>query len=205
MAKNKTLEKITVTRALEQNLGLLKAMLGADAFEWVVVWTNPSCEARALASIERMGRIAWLPMRAKVRKPNGRIKVEIDDSAPLFPRYLFVAFPKGGAPDTQSLRGCDGVENFLSLSADGAPAVVKGRDMLRILEESAKTYCQPNYVVPQMLEIGSKIMIATGVGIQIEALVSAYDVARGKVDAQADGLGGKVNVSAPVDRCRLVA
>lgn len=56
--------------------------------DWFVVYTQPNCEARALANLHRQGYEAYMP-RYRRRRNHAR-KVDVVER-PLFPRYLFVA------------------------------------------------------------------------------------------------------------------
>lgn len=60
----------------------------APGQRWYVVQTRPHCEAKAALHLQRQGFGAYLPRYLKRRRHARRIETI---SAPLFPRYLFVA------------------------------------------------------------------------------------------------------------------
>jgi transcriptional antiterminator RfaH len=60
----------------------------APGQRWYVVQTRPHCEAKAALHLQRQGFGAYLPRYLKRRRHARRIDTV---SAPLFPRYLFVA------------------------------------------------------------------------------------------------------------------
>jgi transcriptional antiterminator RfaH len=54
---------------------------------WYVVQSQPNCELKAVANLERQGFSTYLPRYLKRRRHARRVEVV---PAPLFPRYLFV-------------------------------------------------------------------------------------------------------------------
>ena len=60
----------------------------APGQRWYVVHTRPHCEGKAAHHLQRQGFRAYLPRYLKRRRHARRIEIV---SAPLFPRYLFVA------------------------------------------------------------------------------------------------------------------
>jgi transcriptional antiterminator RfaH len=59
-----------------------------DARRWYVVQSQPNAEHKAVAHLERQGFGTYLPRYLKRRRHARRVEVV---SAPLYPRYLFVA------------------------------------------------------------------------------------------------------------------
>lgn len=63
-------------------------MTDLAAKSWYIVRTHPRAEVRAALNLERQGFPVYLPRYLKRRRHARRVEVV---SAPLFPRYLFVA------------------------------------------------------------------------------------------------------------------
>lgn len=59
------------------------------AAAWLVVYTHPHAETKALANLRRQGYDGYLPLCRRWRRHARRREIV---KRPLFPRYLFVAF-----------------------------------------------------------------------------------------------------------------
>jgi transcription antitermination factor NusG len=192
---------IPVTTALKSDYALMRALVTVKALEWIVIMTNPSCEERALASLAAAGLIVYRPMEPVTRK-RGRNPKTVDASRPFFPRYVFVALDRSAGQFAEMVRVCDGVENILSFHFDRRPHIVPAREMQAIMEAAWEAQTDKNYQMPQTFSIGQKIRMSTQHFTGLEAVVSAYDEARGRVTAEAEMMGQRVRLVVPVDKCR---
>jgi len=79
---------------------------------WYVCRTNPNCEPRAIASLQRAGFGPYAP-QFSVEKRHHRTGAWITKQHNLMPGYLFVE--AHGTPDWFSFRKCDGVKGVLGV------------------------------------------------------------------------------------------
>lgn len=82
---------------------------------WVVVHSYPQAEAWAQANLTRRGYHVYLPLMAVRRRDRVIRSLWHTVDVPLFPRYLFVAYPGNWTP----IRYCPGV--YRIVSAAGKP------------------------------------------------------------------------------------
>jgi len=194
------LTKIPVTSALKGDYELMRALVAVKALDWIVIRSNPNCEARALASIKAAGLIAYQPMEPLARTRKGQRKTMIDASRPFFPRYVFVGLDRSAGNGAEMVRECDGVEKILSFHLDHRPHIVPARQMQRIVEAAWKAQTDRKYVVPQCFEIGERISITTRAFAGFPAVVTAYDEARQKLETEVMMFGRATPVTLGVDK-----
>jgi transcription antitermination factor NusG len=198
------LSRIPVTEALRRDYDLLNHLVGAAGLDWIVLQTNPNCEARAVASVQAAGVIAWCPMVSGVGR-RGRQKKEHDASRPMCVRYIFAALDRHAQQTADFVHGCDGVEAVLTFNMDRRPHIVPARQMQVIVEEAWKAQTQQNYQPPQQLEIGAMFRLLTEEFRDLTGTVTAYDVAKGQVSGEVEMFGGKVPVRVSVDKVKAIS
>lgn len=113
---------------MEPNLSKLVTNPKRLLSQWFVVRTNPNCEAKAKASLNRSGFGVYVPVRL-VERQHKRTKAWNTKTYMLMPGYLFVQQPHG-QPDWWTLRRCDGVKGVLGALNDDneiEPFPISGR------------------------------------------------------------------------------
>lgn len=93
----------------------IKPAADIGSAHWIVAMTEPRCEARAIAGLERAGYPVFVPMVTKWRRKGYR---QNKIAVPLFPRYIFVGLISG--PQYPVSR-CESVSCVLS---DGSGPIV---------------------------------------------------------------------------------
>ncbi|MEP2841508.1 MULTISPECIES: transcription termination/antitermination NusG family protein [Pseudomonadota] len=194
---------IPVTAALKSDYQLMRALVAVHSLDWIVVYTNPACEERAMASMNAAGLIVYRPMEPVIRK-HARTKKRLDVSRGFFPRYVFVALDRSATQNAEMVRDCDGVESILTFHLDRRPHIVPVRQMQVIMEAAWTAQTAREYKVPQSFDLGESIRMTTGSFENLEGVVTAYHEAKGMVTADTEMMGRTVSVLAPVDNCRKV-
>lgn len=121
---------------------------------WFVVRTHPNAEIRAREHLERQGFITYLPRYLKLRRHARRVERV---SAPLFPRYLFVAFD----PLTTRWRAiCSTVGVCQLISYGDVPASVPDRVIVELQAQEDELGFSP---------IGKKARFALGGKVRVVA------------------------------------
>lgn len=106
----------------------------ASPSRWFVIQTNPTCEHRARAALNRAQFGVYVPMR-RVEKFNSRKSEWVTRERSLLPGYLLVEMPPGPL-DWFTLRRCDGVRNVLgiyNLDHDAVPYPIPSRLVERLM------------------------------------------------------------------------
>lgn len=85
---------------------------------WYAVQTQPRREALARLHLERQGFASFCPLRRKIRRSGNR---HVEEMAPLFPGYLFVALDLAN-DQWRSVNGTIGVMRLVAFGAGGSPA-----------------------------------------------------------------------------------
>lgn len=112
---------------------------------WFVVRTNPNCEPRAIASLQRAGFGPYSPTY-RTEHQHHRTKAWVTKCHRLMPGYLFVDTPADGTPDWFAFRKCDGVKSVLGVTdgrGDTVPFPIPSRLVERIMAaQSAMAFDQ---------------------------------------------------------------
>lgn len=191
--------KIPVTQALRNDYDLLHRLVAVTAIDWIVVLTNPNCEARAMNSLRSKGFIAYQPLEPIARNRSRQKRTSIDASRPFFPRYVFVGLDRTAGQSSNVVRACDGVEKILTFRADQFPHIVPARHMQTIMEAAWQAQTDKKYVVSQMFEVGEGIRFTTFAFSGFTGFVTAYDEAKELVSAEVSIFGRATPVTVPVD------
>src|SRR6185312_4646915 len=107
---------------------------GAD---WYVVHTHIHAEAKAASHLARQGYTAYLPRYLKRRRHARRTETV---AAPLFPRYLLVAFDPG-VQRWRSIQSTIGVAHLICRGDDPAIVPAKVVDDLKGREDAQGFIC----------------------------------------------------------------
>ncbi|QFT31802.1 transcription antitermination protein NusG [Labrenzia sp. THAF82] len=190
-------------KALEQDFGLLRSLLLHAPLDWLAIQTNPRCEERAALGLRAKGLVAYLPMVPDTRKA-GRSKCEIDNSRPMFARYVFVGLARRDLISTAAIRTCDGVECILSYREDKAPHYVPRKQIALIAEAAQQAQLGKISVVGHGFEIGSGVVIVSGAMNFKHGVIEELNDKRGEAKVAVDAFGGTTVVTVPVDKLDLV-
>ncbi|PNG27018.1 transcription termination/antitermination protein NusG [Methylocella silvestris] len=131
---------------------------------WYVAYTNPKCEQRAAAALQRVGFETFLPEVARRVRCQGKY---IERRGKLFPRYLFV----GMRPICTwfDFRNADGVEAVLA--NEGKPLAISESlidDLRAAVSEGAY-----NERAPALVEAGARVRIEGGPFAGFEGICEA--------------------------------
>ncbi|WP_310620140.1 transcription termination/antitermination NusG family protein [Flexibacterium corallicola] len=148
-------------RAMQRDYAFLKALIERSTLTWVVAQTNPNCEERAALSLSTAGTVSYLPMMPYTRKVP-RAKRRIDNSRPMFVRYVFVGLDPRDGITTSHLRGCDGVETFLASRRDIEPHVVCVKEMMNIVDAAHDAQLKNENILGKHFAIGDNVMLVAG-------------------------------------------
>lgn len=171
-----------------------------DALDWYLIWTNPKCEARALAGLRAAGIAGYRPMLREVRV-HYRSKKRVEVERAMFVRYLFVGVDRELGQSLGPVRMCDGVEGLVSFAEDGAALQVPPADLRRVItHEREAARGKRNAAVS--FAIGDKIRIISGPFSGFETVVSAYEARKQQLRADVAMLGGVRPVRVDVDSVR---
>lgn len=172
-----------------------------DALDWYLIWTNPKCEARALAGLRAAGIAGYRPMLREVRVARGnRPRVTVERG--MFVRYLFVGLDRAFGQHFADVRGCDGVEGLVSFADDGAPLKVPPADLRRVIAYEASGAADRPDAAAMSFSIGDKIRIIAGPFEGFEAEVCAYSRRRAQVTTEVMAFGRASTVRVGVDSVR---
>lgn len=158
---------------------------------WCAVQTHVRSEDKAAFHLRRQGYEVFLPKHLKRRKHARRIDMV---SAPLFPRYLFVALD----PDVGrwwSIRSTVGVSNLISF--DGRPAQVPAEiiDGIKARQDEkglVKTHAGSAF------KPGDRVKIVDGPLIDLEGLFDCL-TDEDRVTILLDLMGREVKVHVPLE------
>jgi transcriptional antiterminator RfaH len=158
--------------------------------QWFAVYTHPRGEAIAAENLLRQGFEVFFPRYLKRRSHARKIETV---PAPLFPRYLFIAFDTGDS-GWRVVRSTRGVIDLVRNHQDPAP--VPGA----IIEEIRSRQDEDGFVVMALAKLGrgDKIRIETGPFASYEAI---FETVRDndRVVALLSLLGRQVVVNVPID------
>jgi transcription antitermination factor NusG len=159
---------------------------------WYAVETLPCREARAQLQLEAQGFRTSLPRYAKTVRHARRLTTV---SAPLFPRYLFVAFDLG-RHRWRSVNGTFGVASLV-MANDSPVAVPAG------VVEGLAAVCgaDGNVRLGETLKLGQRIQILNGPFANLIGQLARID-GSGRVQVLLRLLGGDVRVG--IDRHALM-
>ena len=158
---------------------------------WFVIHTHPHAEAKATAHLNRQGFESYFPRYLKRRRHARRVETV---SAPLFPRYLFVAIDL----NTQRWRAiCStvGVSRLVCNGDDPTPVPVGIVETLKNREEAdgfIKLDCRPRF------RTGDKICVLDGAFSSCIGLFEGM-AERERIAILLDLLGRKVRVMLDAD------
>lgn len=158
--------------------------------KWYAVYTQPRDEERAQEHLVRQGFEVFLPRYLKRRSHARRVTVV---PAPLFPRYLFIAFD-ATEPDWRVVRSTRGVVDLIRNGLD--PMAIPDR----VIDEIHRRRNAEGFVVLADhldLKRGAKIRIDTGAFAATEAIFEARRDNE-RVIALLSLLGREVMVNVPV-------
>ncbi|EFO32605.1 putative transcription termination factor NusG [Roseibium sp. TrichSKD4] len=188
-------------RALANDYDFLRALVRVSAGGWLVACCHPTKEQHALRQLTERGLLAYLPMRPG-RRRQPRCKKMIDNSQPLIRGYLFVCtdFSTGSVVDEILSCGC--VSGLLSFRADKYPHRVPSARVVDIIDhcEQLQTGGKPQKAIG--FDIGSKVRLIAGPMEGFSAVVTGYDLAKARVQAEVKGECVSMPVNVPVDICR---
>lgn len=158
----------------------------ASGPHWHVVQTHPHAEERAASHLMRQGYSIYLPRYLKRRRHARRIETI---SAPLFPRYLFVAIDRM-TQHWRSIRSTVGVTHLVCNGEDPAWVPDKVISDLRGREDECgfvRLDLRPRFA------LGDKVRVVDGV---FDACLGLFDgmADRERVAILLDLLGRKVRV-----------
>lgn len=159
--------------------------------QWFAVYTHPRGEATAVENLLRQGFEVFFPRYLK-RRSHAR-KVETAP-APLFPRYLFIAFDVAD-PGWRVVRSTRGVIDLVRSRQDPAPVPDAIIDEIRKRQDDEGFVVLAHHV---KLGRGDKITIETGPFASYEAIFEAMRD-NDRVVALLSLLGRQVVVNVPVD------
>ena len=158
---------------------------------WFVVQAQPNAENKAISHLNRQGFETYMPRYLKRRRHARRVEVV---TAPLFPRYLFVAIDMA-AQRWRSICSTIGVSNLVCNG--GAPAaisdlVITGLQAREGADGFIRLEQRPNF------RIGDKIRVVHGVFSDCFGLYEGMKDSE-RVAILIDLLGRKVRVMVDVD------
>jgi transcriptional antiterminator RfaH len=138
------------------------------SLRWYVVQTRPRAEEKAVQNLLRQGFRAYLPRYLKQRRHARRLETV---PAPLFPRYLFVAFDIA----TERWRSIQSTLGVISLVFNGdGPAVVPAGIVEQIKSsENARGFIELKNGLK--FRRGDKIHIMGGVFEELSAVLDRVD------------------------------
>lgn len=197
-----TADRFPANKALMQDYGLLSALMKQASLDWVVVETNPNCEARAQSSVSATGAIAYVPMIPPARKARSGKKRK-DNSRLMFPRYMFVGLNVTEGQTCDQVRGCDGVEKILATTKEAAPHRVPVREMLRILETAREAQVGKKNLSGQLFSIGGDVIMVAGVGATLRGVVREIKPGSGALKVELQAFGRLTKATVPVDKISL--
>ncbi|MCK7615195.1 transcription termination/antitermination NusG family protein [Roseibium sediminicola] len=190
------------------SLDLLKALVNQSSVEWLVIHTNPKCEARARDGLMAKGLLAYLPIECIERpygmntrkKAGGTYTVK----RPMFARYLFAGIDLSKGQSVDDVRACDGVEGVVCFRESGRPARVRKKLLCEVIDVEHGTF--EDEPVPDgfiawlaQLEGGTMLGLVKGVWSGIDFAFTGYSEAKQRVYGTHDTKIGKVLVDVPVD------
>lgn len=160
--------------------------MSADMRQWYLVQSQPNAERKAVAHLNRQGFATYLPMYQKRRRHARRVELV---AAPLFPRYLFVAFDMT-VQRWRSIFSTVGVSKLVGFG--DTPTLVTGDVMkaLRQREDAAgfvKIDCHPKFCA------GEKVRVLEGVFADCLGLYDGMSD-RERISILLDLLGRKVRI-----------
>jgi transcriptional antiterminator RfaH len=158
---------------------------------WFVVHTHARMEAIAAANLGRLGFETYLPLFSKRRSHAGRVD---QISAPLFPRYIFVALnpDQGGWRVIRSTRGAIDVVRFGNELAAVSKALLED---IRAREDSTGHVVLARQFAPKP---GDRVNIQKGAFAKQAAIFTAM-TDNMRVTTLLSLLGREFSVSIPID------
>ena len=166
-------------------------MIAEEHPRWYVAHTHPHAEAKATAHLSRQGFDIYFPRYIKRRRHARRIETV---TAPLFPRYLFVAIDLN-AQRWRSIFSTVGVSRLVCNGEDPSPVPVGIVEALKSREDAngfIKLDCRPRF------HVGDKIRVLDGA---FSSYLGLFDgmAERERIAILLDLLGRKVRVILDAD------
>jgi transcriptional antiterminator RfaH len=166
-------------------------MIAEQQSRWYVVHTHPHAEAKATAHLSRQDFDIYFPCYVKRRRHARRIETV---TAPLFPRYLFVAIDLN-AQRWRSICSTVGVSRLVGNGEDPSPVPVGIVEALKNREDAngiIKLDCRPRF------HVGDKIRVLDGAFSSCLGLFEGM-AERERIAILLDLLGRKVRVILDAD------
>ena len=166
-------------------------MIAEEHPRWYVAHTHPHAEAKATAHLSRQGFDIYFPRYIKRRRHARRIETV---TAPLFPRYLFVAIDLN-AQRWRSIFSTVGVSRLVCNGEDPSPVPVGIVEALKSREDAngfIKLDCRPRF------HVGDKIRVLDGAFSSCLGLFEGM-AERERIAILLDLLGRKVRVILDAD------
>ena len=166
-------------------------MIAEEHPRWYVAHTHPHAEAKATAHLSRQGFNIYFPRHIKRRRHARRIETV---TAPLFPRYLFVAIDLN-AQRWRSIFSTVGVSRLVCNGEDPSPVPVGIVEALKNREDAngfIKLDCRPRF------HAGDKIRVLDGAFSSCLGLFEGM-AERERIAILLDLLGRKVRVVLDAD------
>jgi transcriptional antiterminator RfaH len=158
---------------------------------WYVVQTHANAETKAAMHLQRQGFESYLPRYLKRRRHARRTETV---AAPLFPRYLFVAFD-ASRQRWRSIQSTFGVTNLVCTGEDPATLPNEIVENIRHREDERGFICMDT--APKFAP-GDKVQVVEGVFSLCSGLFESM-TDRERVTILLDFLGRKVRVAIDVD------
>ena len=166
-------------------------MIAEQQPRWYVVHTHPHAEAKATAHLSRQGFDIYFPCYVKRRRHARRIETV---TAPLFPRYLFVAIDLN-AQRWRSICSTVGVSRLVCNGEDPSPVPVGIVEALKNREDGngfIKLDCRTRF------HVGDRIRVLDGAFSSCLGLFEGM-AERERIAILLDLLGRKVRVILDAD------
>jgi transcriptional antiterminator RfaH len=158
---------------------------------WFVTHTHPHAEAKATAHLSRQGFETYFPRYLKRRRHARRVEIV---SAPLFPRYLFVAIDLN-LQRWRAIYSTVGVSRLVCNGDDPTPVPIGIVEALKKREDASgfiKLDCRPRF------RTGDKIRVLDGAFSSCLGLFEGM-AERERIAILLDLLGRKVRVVLDAD------
>ena len=158
---------------------------------WYVVQTQPHCENKAIAHLERQGFGTYLPRYLKRRRHARRVEIV---PAPLFPRYLFIEIDMG----TQRWRSIYSTIGVSRLVCAGETPLPVNQQILATLRDREDDAGFVRLERGPRFRVGEKVQILDGVFADCLGLYEGISDCD-RVSVLLDLLGRKVRVVVDAD------